>query len=242
MKKWTACPEDDGPEKKKRKEGEEPEDCEQPPWKRGDSDFESFATEMWVERFKKGDPRAMDRLFFRLRAMLLAVIRDHASYPFLPPTHSAEDVLQELWTAIFERGSLHTFRSRGRGSLRAYLRRCVDHTLISIVRKGSALKRGGGVAPEELDRGDSSSYAAPPPRAAGPGPATMVASDDWVGRCQRALHGKEREVWTLHFVQGYSYREIAGMLGMSEAAVRSTYHRALLRLRDSGLFDEDEET
>ncbi len=238
MKKRTARPDDEDPEEGKRKGTEGPE---QPPCERGDSDFESFASEIWVEHFKKGDPRAMDRLFFRLRAMLMAVIRDHASYPFLPPTHSAEDVLQELWTVIFERGSLHTFRSRGRGSLRAYLRRCVDRTLISIVRKGSAQKRGGGVAPEELDRDDSSSCAIPPPRAAGPGPATRIAHDDWVSRCQRVLHGREREVWTPHFVQGLSFREIAGMLGMSDAAARSSYHRALLRLKDSGLFDEDQD-
>jgi RNA polymerase sigma factor (sigma-70 family) len=225
------------PEEMARSKNEEPE-------KQQDDDplskFESFAnTEHLVERYQKGDPRAADRLFFRLRGMLLAVIRDHASFPFLPPTHSAEDVLQDLWTVLFERDSLRRFRSQGSGSLRAFLRRCLDRTMIGVVRKGNADKRGGGVRPEALDAGDSSRCAMPPPRDHGQGPATQVAWDDWEQRCERVLHGKEREVWKMHFVLGFSYARIAKQMTISEAAVRAAYHRALGTLKDSGLFDED---
>lgn len=206
----------------------------------GETNLDTVVTELEVRRFNGGDPRAMDRLFFRLRSMLLAVIRDHPSFPYLPATHSAEDVLQELWTAIFERGSLKRFRDQGRGSLRAYLRRCVDHTLVSLVRRGGALKRGGGVQHQPLHAEDSSCCCAPAPEVNGPGPATRVACDDWIRRCEEVLHGKEREVWTLHFVRDLSYKEIADILRCSEAAVRAAYHRALLQLKDSGMFDGDD--
>jgi len=235
-------------------EGDEPEEAEDPEREDGEdrmpeeeskegpdeTSFDSFATEFEVERVNGGDPRAMDRLFFRLRSMVLAEIRDHPSYPYLPPTHSAEDVLQDLWTSIFARGSLRRFSSRGRGSFRAYLRQIISRLLISIIRKGSADKRGGGEPPEPLAFGDSTSMAFAAPPAHGPGPSTVVAYDDQLERWKRILHGIEREVWVLAYIEGYSYKEIADKLGKSEAAVRSAYHRALWRLRDSGLFDEGE--
>ena len=45
----------------------------------------------------------MRQLFFRVRRMLSAAIRNHASFPFLPPTHSAEDVLQEVYVVVHRR-------------------------------------------------------------------------------------------------------------------------------------------
>ena len=43
---------------------------------------------------------------------------------------------------------------------------------------------------------------------------------------------KQREVFRLRDVEGYSYREIAGIIGLSESDVRVSLHRARTRIRE----------
>lgn len=52
-----------------------------------------------------------------------------------------------------------------------------------------------------------------------------------VGRIVDRLPLKQREVFRLRDVEGYSYREIAGITGLSESDVRVSLHRARLRIR-----------
>lgn len=52
------------------------------------------------------------------------------------------------------------------------------------------------------------------------------------------LPSKYREVLLLHYVEGYQGREIAGMLGLSESAVRKRLERGREKLR--GLLQETE--
>jgi RNA polymerase sigma-70 factor (ECF subfamily) len=53
-------------------------------------------------------------------------------------------------------------------------------------------------------------------------------------RVERALAGlsdDQREVVTLHVFAGHTHEESAGLLGLTAAAVRKRYSRALERLR-----------
>lgn len=55
--------------------------------------------------------------------------------------------------------------------------------------------------------------------------------DTWLMDSLLLLPSKYREVLLLHYVEGYQGREIAGMLGLSEAAVRKRLERGREKLR-----------
>lgn len=200
-----------------------------------ESNLSIVATELLLSRFKKGDSRAMNKLFFRVRDNLRAAVRDHPCYHFLSTTQEEEDVIQDLWTMLLARGSLGRFKSQGPGSLRAWLRRALDCLMIDISRKVGADKRGGDRPPEPLDSGGSSDGGQVPPAAAGPGPGTVAEWGDWQERCLRLLTGQDREVWRLRFVEDLAYATIAQNLGITENAVRSAYRRAIAKLHESGI-------
>lgn len=201
------------------------------------SALSSIATELLLERHTEGDEGAATKLFLRVRRRLLGAIRDHPSAPFLPSTHTADDVLQDLWLTVFERGSLDRFQNLGPGSLRAFLRRCLDNTMIDACRIAGADKRGRDVPHQPIDAGMPSMAGPVHPPDRGPGPATVAEWEDWQGRCLRVLHGQEREVWRLRFVEDLEYAGIASHLEISESAARSSYHRAIAHLHQSGILN-----
>jgi RNA polymerase sigma-70 factor (sigma-E family) len=67
---------------------------------------------------------------------------------------------------------------------------------------------------------------------AAPDPADRFASDDAVWRVCLGLPAQQRAAVVLRFYEDLDYREIAAVLGVAEATVRSHIHRALTRLRD----------
>lgn len=54
-----------------------------------------------------------------------------------------------------------------------------------------------------------------------------VSTYDLLSRLDR----EDREIVTFHYIYGYSYKEIAEMLGKSETAIKVTAHRAIKKLR-----------
>ena len=68
-----------------------------------------------------------------------------------------------------------------------------------------------------------------------------VSSGDWTGKTDRSLAIREamlkvpyknRVCMVLHFIEGFKYREIAAMLGISKEAVRKRVTRGSLEFRD----------
>ncbi len=47
------------------------------------------------------------------------------------------------------------------------------------------------------------------------------------------LPAKDRELVTMHYLDGYGYKDVAAAVGMTETAVKVAVHRALKRLRSS---------
>jgi RNA polymerase sigma-70 factor, ECF subfamily len=64
-----------------------------------------------------------------------------------------------------------------------------------------------------------------------PAEVERLADADVVRRCLAALPADHSEALTLHHVWGFSFDEIAGMLGVSAVAARARASRGMARLR-----------
>ena len=61
-----------------------------------------------------------------------------------------------------------------------------------------------------------------------------------VRRCLRSLTGLQREAVTLAYYGGYTYREVAALLGVAAGTVNTRMRDGLIRLRDClGVGHED---
>jgi RNA polymerase sigma-70 factor (ECF subfamily) len=64
-----------------------------------------------------------------------------------------------------------------------------------------------------------------------PADVERLADAEAIRRCLAALPGDHAEALTLHHVWGFSFDEIAGMLGVSAVAARARASRGMARLR-----------
>ena len=70
---------------------------------------------------------------------------------------------------------------------------------------------------------------------AGPGPENslmQIERDEALQRLVRRLPPDRQQLLILKFVENYSNAEIGQVMGRTEGAVKSLYHRTLLALRD----------
>jgi len=107
--------------------------------------------------------------------------------------------------------------------------------MIDLCRRANADKRGGDIPHQAIDADSSTGAEASPPVVGSAGPATQAEWNDWQDRCLRLLTGQNREVWELRFVKDRTFAEIADHLGITDGAARAAYHRASLKLDESGM-------
>jgi len=124
--------------------------------------------------------------------------------------HAAEDAVQDALTSACAKWS-RVSRTRDPD---AYVRRMVVNAHVSGWRR---TRRESPVA-EVRDR----SYA---------DPAARVATGDAVWKVCGSLPRQQRAAVVLRFYEDLDYPEIAEVLGVAEATVRSHIHRALAALR-----------
>jgi RNA polymerase sigma-70 factor (ECF subfamily) len=68
-----------------------------------------------------------------------------------------------------------------------------------------------------------------------------TADSEMLLKIIRRLSADKQQVLILKFAEGYSNTEIGAILGKSEGAVKSLYHRTLLQLKDAaGKIKDDE--
>ena len=161
-----------------------------------------------AEGCRMGDNTARRELYDRYAGRLLAICMRYVG-----ERATAEDLLHDAFLKIY--GAFDRFSYRGPGSLRAWIERITVNVALEWLRNRNRL----GVV--ELDEG----------RAAGtiadPDPAEVArVPHDVLLRFVGELPDGYRAVLNLFAVEGYSHREIAEMLGVSEGTSRSQYLRA----------------
>jgi RNA polymerase sigma-70 factor (ECF subfamily) len=156
------------------------------------------------------DPSAQRELYNKYSAKMLAVC-----YRYAHNREDAEDMLQEGFIKVFLQ--IHTFENRG--AFEGWIRRIIVHTCINILKKNKKFNESVDIihAHSLHVREDS---------------VSSIVQAKQVVECIRMLPIGYRTVLNLYAVEGFSHREIAGMLEIEESTSRSQYTRAKTMLED----------
>ena len=166
-----------------------------------------------LARVARGDQAAFavlyDRAAGRVFGLVLRVVRDPAQ---------AEEVTQEVMLEVWRTASRF---DPHRGSATAWLMTLAHRRAVDRVRAGlAAAQREARAAVAETDY-------------------DVVAEEvetrldaQRVRRCLDSLTDLQRESVTLAYYGGYSYREVAHLLGVAVGTVKTRMRDGLIRLRD----------
>lgn len=170
-----------------------------------------------LERSAAGDRRAFERFVVDHEGAVLRYIRTLTRDPA-----AVEDALQETFIAAW-RGA-GTFR--GEASARAWL--------LSIARNAvrRQYRRPAG-APESFEPLDAVAVRAGWGRDPDEAWTDRIAAAQVVERGFDTLSPEDREILVLRDLEGFENQEVAEMLDLSLAAVKSRVHRARLRFMES---------
>ena len=169
-----------------------------------------------LERAAAGDRRAFDRFVEDPAGAVLRYIRTRTG-----DVTVAEDALQETFIAAWR--SAHTFR--GDDSARAWL--------LAIARNAvhRQHRRPAG-APDAFESLEAAAVQAGWGRDPDEAWTDRIAAGQVVERGFDALSPDDREVLVLRDLEGFRNEEVAELLGLSVAAVKSRVHRARLRFME----------
>ena len=183
--------------------------------KQGNPDKESGQTSPSSEFFlleacKRGDRSAQKKLYDALSPKMFAIC-----LRYMGQREAAEDILQEGFVTLFSRLGSYS----GEGSFEGWARKIFVNTALMSLRKKDALKTS-----EDLE-------------------AARNISSDGVSQVQSVgyhellkliagLPAGYRTVFNMAVIEGYSHKEIAQALGITEATSRSQLQRARVMLQD----------
>ena len=144
------------------------------------------------------------------------------AYHIMGDPDSAADSTQEAFLSAFRR--IQTYRG---GSFRAWILRIVANACYDELRRR---KRRPAQPLEDPASGDELPIPDP-----SPSPEQAAQQDEMnraIEQCIGALGAGQRAVLVLSDVQGFTYEEIAGALGINLGTVKSRLSRARLAVRD----------
>ena len=163
-----------------------------------------------------------------------ALYEEHSKSVFLTALRvtgnpaDAEDVLQTVFARILDTRP-HLDDSRAPG---AYLRRAATNAAIDLLRRKKTRRE------TEIDE---SRVAAPELRAVGPGATGSVGATareesfvlkERLRAALAELSADHAELFVLCYLEGYSYDELADLLGLERGTVASRLHRTRAKLQE----------
>jgi RNA polymerase sigma-70 factor (ECF subfamily) len=178
-----------------------------------DSTFELIA------RVRAGDRQALELLFTRHLPPLQRWARGRLPQ-WARQLTDTDDLVQDALVQTFKR--IEEFEPRRVGALQAYLREAVLNRVRDEIRRKGRLPHAADLDSLELEGGGS--------------PLEEAIGREGVERYERALarlKPAEREIIIAKVEMGYTYEELAEVLGRPTAdAARKAAQRALVRLAD----------
>ena len=165
--------------------------------------------EDWIDLAKQGDRRAQKAIYDSLSGKMFAVC-----LRYMGDRETAEDVLQDGFVSLFAK--LDSFN--GDGSFEGWARKIFVNTALMSLRKKDVLKGS-----EDVETAwDVSSDA--------PSAIQDIGYQDLMEMIASLPPGF-RTVFNMYAVEGYSHKEIAEELGISEVTSRSQLLRARVILQ-----------
>lgn len=169
----------------------------------------TFTIDSLLEGCKKGDRKAQESLYKALASKMMGVCMRYAK-----DTFEAEDILQMGFVKVFQKVS--EFRSDG--SFEGWIRRIMVNTAIETYRKN--LRSLNVVDIDEVYDQPQSTF-----------DMGKLELNDLMKLVQQLSNGY-RLVFNMYAIEGYSHKEIAKELGISEGASKSQLSRARAILKD----------
>ena len=170
----------------------------------------TLTEQQMIDLCKKGDRVAQKALFDSLsRKMFPLCIR------YMGDRDAAEDVLQEGFISLFSKLDSYS----GEGSFEGWARKVFVNTALMTLRKNDVMKQSEDIESARNVTGNDTS-------------ALQNMSYKELMDIVAELPPGFRTVFNLFTVEGYSHKEISGILGITEATSRSQLQRARVMLQN----------
>jgi RNA polymerase sigma-70 factor (ECF subfamily) len=165
-----------------------------------------------MARMRAGDPTALAEVYDQYAGYVFAIARRVTLDASL-----AEDVTQEVFCQLWERPAMF---EPDRGTLRSFIATLAHRRAVDCVRRQEATRRR-----------DVKDLHHPPdqPDIAEEVGAFLLADD--VRAAVETLPEEQRTPVLLAYFRGYTYRELATILGIAEGTAKSRIRLALAKLR-----------
>lgn len=159
-----------------------------------------------IRRCQDGDRKAMEEIYSDYKSSLF-----NLTYRYTRDLSSAEDLLQDIFIKIFTRIS----KLRSPEAFNAWVYRTAINTCISSIRKSG---RGKHIPLNEMDKPDKAE-------------ADNIHIRLDMEKAVSILPPKQKAVFLLHDVQGFTHGEIAQIMKWSEGTSKSQLFRARMKIR-----------
>ena len=157
-----------------------------------------------VEGCRRGDRRFQKALYDALSAKMFAVC-----LRYMDNRDEAEDILQDGFVTLYSKLDSYT----GAGSFEGWARKIFVNTALMSLRKKNVLKQSEDVQEARWISSDE------------PTPIQKIGYRE-LSKMISELPPGFRTVFNMYIIEGYSHKEIAEALGVSEATSRSQLQRA----------------
>lgn len=152
----------------------------------------------------RNDRKLQEMLYKKFARTMYAVCLSYAK-----DRPSAQDILQEGFIKVFDK--IKTFNNEG--SLEGWVRRIISNTAIDHYRKKSTLTKFIEFDPAPTDKAGDNNV------------ADSLHTDDILDQVRKLPDGAQL-IFNLYAVEGFSHKEIAKKLQISEGTSKSQVNRA----------------